>query len=129
MQQEHSKANDELKSVASNKGVTLPKELSGKHKRTFDRLSKLSGAEFDREYMKAMVDDHKEDLRKFKTQAEKGKDPDVKQFASKNVPVLEQHLSLAQQTEQEVRGSAKGTDKRTDKGTDKASSGTKSGAR
>jgi putative membrane protein len=129
MQEDHGKANDELKSVASNKGVTLPKELSGKHKRTFDRLSKFSGAEFDREYMKAMVDDHQEDLTKFKKQADKGNDPDVKQFASKNVSVLEQHLSLAKQTEQEVRGSGKGTEKRSDKGTDKASSGMKSGTR
>jgi putative membrane protein len=127
MQDDHGKANEELKGIASKKGVTLPKELASKHKRAVDRLSKLSGAEFDREYMKAMVDDHKEDLQKFKRQADKGKDPDVKQFASKNVPVLEQHLSLAQQTDQDVRGSAKGSAKGGDKGMDKAG-GAKSGS-
>jgi putative membrane protein len=111
MQEDHGKANDELKSIASNKGVTLPTELSGKHKRTFDRISKKSGAEFDREYMKAMVDDHKEDLKKFKTEADKGKDPDVKQFASKHVSVLEQHLSMAEKADREIRGAGKASDK------------------
>jgi putative membrane protein len=61
--------------------------------------------------MKAMVDDHKEDLKKFKTEADKGKDPDVKQFASKHVSVLEQHLSMAEKADQEIRGAGKAGDK------------------
>src|SRR5581483_255211 len=55
---DHTKANDELKSLASQKGVTLPTEVSAKDKAEKDRLSKLSGDQFDRAYMKYMVQDH-----------------------------------------------------------------------
>jgi putative membrane protein len=107
MQEDHGKANDELKKIAADKGVEIPTALEGKHKKTVDRLSKLSGEEFDRQYMRAMVDDHKEDLEKFQREADKGADPAVKQFASKHVPVLKKHLELAQTTNKELRATSK----------------------
>jgi putative membrane protein len=107
MQEDHGKANDELKSLATNKGVAIPKTLEGKHKKTVDRLSKLSGEEFDRQYMRAMIDDHKEDLRKFEREADKGKDTQIKQFASKHVPILKKHLELAEATGKEVKATSK----------------------
>ena len=108
MQADHSKANAQLKKIASSKGVDLPTQPSGEHKSTMDKLTKLSGADFDREYMEAMVDDHKEDIEKFQTQADKGKDPDVKKFASENLPILKKHLELAQSTEKQVNTESKG---------------------
>jgi putative membrane protein len=111
MQQDHGKANDQLKKIAANKGVELPKEPSGEHKRTLNRLTKLTGAEFDREYMEAMVDDHKEDIEKFEKQADKGKDPDVKKFASDNLPILRKHLELAQSTQKQLETGSKGDSK------------------
>lgn len=111
MQADHSKANDQLKKIAAKKGVDLPTEPSGEHKSTMDKLTKLSGVEFDREYMDAMVDDHKEDIEKFQTQADKGKDPDVKKFASDNLPVLKKHLELAQSTQKQVKAEPKGETK------------------
>lgn len=108
MQADHSKANEQLKKIAAKKGVDLPTEPSGEHKSTMDKLTKLSGAEFDREYMDAMVDDHKEDIEKFQTQGDKGKDPDVKKFASDNLPVLKKHLELAQSTQKQVKAESKG---------------------
>jgi putative membrane protein len=107
MQEDHGKANAELKTIAANKGVELSKGVEGKHKKTIDRLSKLSGEEFDRQYMRAMVEAHEEDLKKFEREAEKGKDPDVKQFASKYAPVLKKHLELAKTTEQQVKKSVR----------------------
>jgi putative membrane protein len=103
MQEDHGKANDELKTLAANKGVQIPTALTGKHKRTFDRLSKLSNAEFDRQYMRTMIDDHKEDLKAFQREADKGKDPDVKQFASKYVPMIQNHLEMAQTTGKQLK--------------------------
>jgi putative membrane protein len=108
MQADHSKANEQLKKIAAKKGVDLPTEPSGEHKSTMDKLTKLSGAEFDREYMDAMVDDHKEDIEKFQTQADKGKDSDVKKFAGDNLPVLKKHLELAQSTQKQVKAESKG---------------------
>ena len=127
MQADHSKANAQLKKIASSKGVDLPTQPSGEHKSTMDKLTKLSGVEFDREYMEAMVDDHKEDIEKFQTQADKGKDPELKKFASETLPILKKHLELAQSTEKQVKTESKGEPKSGSRSGSK--SGSKDGAR
>ena len=113
MVDDHTKANDQLKQIASTKGVTLPTDLKSADKREMDRLSKLSGAEFDREYMKHMVSDHKKDVSDFQKEAKSGKDAEVKSFASQTVPVLQQHLQLAQSTDAAVRSEGRGNTART----------------
>ena len=105
MVEDHSKANDDLKQVASSKGITLPIDLDAKHKAKMDKMQKLSGAQFDRAYMDDMVADHKEDVAEFKKQASSGKDSDVKAFAAKTLPTLEDHLKMAQSTDAAVKGS------------------------
>jgi len=102
MVDDHSKANDELKTLAQNKNITLPTELDAKHKALRDRLSKLQGAQFDRAYMQAMVQDHKKDVSEFRHESTSAKDPDVKSFASKTLPTLEEHLKLAESTDKAV---------------------------
>jgi putative membrane protein len=102
MQQDHGKAAKELEQIAAKKGVDLPKQLEGKHKSTVEKLSKLSGEKFDREYMETMINDHKEDVEKFQRETEKGKDPDIKTFAGKQLPTLKKHLELARATGQQV---------------------------
>ena len=100
---DHTKANDQLKQIASSKGATLPTELSSNDKREMDRLSKLSGAKFDKAYMDLMVSDHKKDVSEFKSEASKAHDPDVKDFASSTLPTLEEHLQLAQSADQAAK--------------------------
>jgi len=107
MVDDHSKANDQLKQLASQKGVTLPTTLDKSAQKEHDRLSKLSGAEFDREYMKHMVSDHKKDVSEFKSEASKAKDADLKQWAQTTLPVLEEHLKLAQTDESIAKNEAK----------------------
>ena len=111
MVDDHSKANDQLKQLATSKGVNLPTELDRSTRREMDKLSKLSGADFDREYMKHMVSDHKKDVSEFKSEANKAKDSDVKQFASQTLPTLEQHLQLAESAEQAARNEGKSATK------------------
>jgi len=105
MVEDHSRANDELKKIASGKGIALPTELDAKHKAKMDKMQKLSGAQFDRAYMDDMVADHKEDVAEFKKQASSGKDSDLKAFAAKTLPTLEDHLKMAQSTDAAVKGS------------------------
>ncbi|HET9750580.1 MAG TPA: DUF4142 domain-containing protein [Casimicrobiaceae bacterium] len=107
MVDDHSKANDQLKQLASQKGVTLPTTMDKSAQKEHDRLSKLSGAEFDREYMKHMVSDHKKDVSEFKSEASKAKDADLKQWAQTTLPVLEEHLKLAQTDETIAKNEAK----------------------
>jgi putative membrane protein len=103
MVDDHSKANDALKQVASNKGIALPTDLDAKHKGKVAKLEKLSGAQFDRAYMNDMVTDHKEDVAEFEKQAKSGNDADVKGFASSTLPTLQEHLTLAESTDKAVK--------------------------
>jgi putative membrane protein len=107
MEQDHSKVNDELKKIAADKEVQLSTDLDRKHKANVDKLTKLSGADFDKQYMDGMVSYHKEDIKKFQRIADKGKDSDPKQFASKTLPTLKEHLQLAESTAQQVKSSSK----------------------
>ena len=89
---DHTKTNEELKALASQKNVALPGGLDSKHQFTMQSLQGLSGEEFDRAYVDAMVKDHEETIRLFQGQANGGIDPDAKGFATKNLPALEKHL-------------------------------------
>ena len=107
MVDDHSAANEELKSLASKKNVTLPKDVDAKHKAAYDRLSKLSGAEFDRAFMDAMAQDHREVVAEFE-KAAKSSDADVQAFASKTLPTLHEHLDSAQQIVSSIHGRGEG---------------------
>jgi len=102
MVDDHTKANDDLKAVAASKNITLPKDTDAQHKALVDRLSKLSGPAFDRAYLSEMLKDHRKDVNDFKKEASSGRDPEVKAFASKTLPTLEEHLSIAQSTDKVV---------------------------
>ena len=93
---DHSKANEELKAIASAKGITLPAEMSADGKEMMEKLSKLKGEEFDRAYMDGMVEDHMKDVAEFKKEAETGTDKDLKAFAAKTLTVIQGHLQTAQ---------------------------------
>ena len=95
MVDDHSKANSELMSLASSKGITLPTTLDEKHQKDVTKLSAMSGAEFDRAYSKMMLSDHNKDVSEFEKQSTKGTDPDLKAFAAKTLPTLQEHLQLA----------------------------------
>jgi putative membrane protein len=97
MVEDHTKANDELKGIASSKNVMLPEKLDSMHQMKVDKLSKSSGADFDKAYVKAMVMDHEKTVAMFKEEASSGTDPDVKGFASKTLPVIEDHLMMIKQ--------------------------------
>jgi len=102
MVQDHSKANDQLKQTVSAKGVQVPASMDKKHQGDIDKLGKLSGADFDKAYMKQMVSDHKKDVSEFQKAAKSAKDSDVKSFAASTLPTLQEHLKMAQATSDAV---------------------------
>ena len=107
MVDDHSKANDELKTLAAGKKITLPADMGPQEKALRDRLAKMSGAAFDRAYMKAMVDDHVKDVAAFRMESKSGKDPEVKAWAAKTLPTLEEHLKMAREANGAVGTSGK----------------------
>lgn len=112
MVKDHTQANNELKQVALQLKVQLPKELDQEHQQLADRLSKLKGAEFDREYMDAMVKDHKEDVSELRARAGRGQavgttggdksEQALTQWAAKTLPVIEKHLERAEQINEKL---------------------------
>lgn len=96
MVSDHSKANDEMKALAKSKGLTLPTAIDDKEQKVKDDLSTKSGADFDKAYVSNMIDDHKEDIKEFEDASKNCKDPDLKAFAVKTLPVLKMHLDAIQ---------------------------------
>ena len=92
---DHGKANSELASLASAKGIDAPKELDAEHKAMLAALSAKSGSEFDREYSQHMNMDHDKAIALFESAA-KSPDKDLSSFAKKTLPTLKQHRQLAE---------------------------------
>ena len=93
---DHGKSSQELKDLAVAENITLPTEMSAETKAVQEKLSGLSGAEFDKAYMEEMLKDHKKDIAAFQEQAQQGKDLEVKNWAEKTLPTLQEHYTLAQ---------------------------------
>ena len=95
MVNDYSKAGEKLKATAQSENINLPTELKPADQAAYDRLSKRSGAEFDRAYMQMMVKDHEEDVAEFKREATSGSSQAFKDFATQILPALEDHLEEA----------------------------------
>src|SRR5690349_1271414 len=96
MVDDHSKANQELINLAQGKGITLPTTMDEKHQKETAKFSSLHGADFDREYTKLMVSDHRKDVAEFEKESTRGTDADLKEFATKTLPTLQEHLKMAE---------------------------------
>lgn len=102
MVDDHTKADDSLKTAASKDDISIPTQLNSKDQATYARLSQLSGTAFDRDYARDMVKDHETDIALFRREANDGKDASIKSFASQTLPTLEGHLKLARQALESV---------------------------
>lgn len=99
---DHSEVNDKLQAAASKQGVNVPSEMNSEDQATFDKLSKLSGPEFDRAYMANMVRDHKKDINEFEREAKTGKVSAIRQFAQETLPTLREHLQMTEKAEKSI---------------------------
>ncbi len=97
LQQDHQQAEDQLQQVAQKLGVTLPSHPSVKDQAMLKKLDGLSGAQFDKAFMKHQVIDHKKDVAKFQRELNELQNPDLKTWAQNTLPVLQQHLQMAEQ--------------------------------
>jgi putative membrane protein len=95
MVDDHQKAGDELKGLASRKEVTLATKLDDEHQATHDDLAKLQGTAFDQAYMSHIVKTHLQAVATFQQEVKNGNDPDVKAWAARVLPMLQEHVKLA----------------------------------
>ena len=99
---DHTKANEELEKIASEKLLRVPKDLDAEHKAKIDILRKKTGAEFDKSYMQAQVSDHDKMQQLLAAEATNGKNADLKKFAVKILPTVREHYQMAKELEAKV---------------------------
>lgn len=92
---DHTKAGDALKVAAQKSGAKVPTTMSDEHKQAGEKLAGLSGAAFDEAYAAQMVKDHEEAVALFDKESTSGSDSDLKAFAGKTLPTLQDHLRMA----------------------------------
>ncbi|MBX9602745.1 MAG: DUF4142 domain-containing protein [Bryobacteraceae bacterium] len=97
MVKDHTAVNRELKQWARSNKMTLPATMGGEHQQHLRKLRSARGADFDRQYMMMMAEDHQKDVALFETQAGSGSNSDLKNFASKHLPSLREHLRMARE--------------------------------
>lgn len=107
MVRDHSKANGELKALATKEGVTLPTTVGMVHQNHLDALAKKKGKDFDKAYFDQMHKDHVATIALFETESKSGKDPAAKAWATKTLPTLRSHLAMCDQMMKGMSG--KGT--------------------
>jgi putative membrane protein len=104
---DHGKAGDELKSIAAKHNLAIPDELDAKHKAMVDKYSGMSGAAFDRAYMRDMVQDHEQDIAEFQKEANSGSNADLKNWAGTTLPTLQEHLRKAKEAQNALETSSR----------------------
>jgi putative membrane protein len=108
MVDDHTKMLDEVKQLAQSKNVELPNAPDAKHQKLMKKLQGLSGEKFDREYMQAMVKDHRDSLKLAQRTAKGAKDEELKSAAQKAAPEIQDHLKMAQDISKSEKRSATG---------------------
>jgi putative membrane protein len=96
LHKDHAKANEELKTLAATKGLTLPAAPEGEKKAAVEEINTLSGADLDRTVLPKLDAAHRESIKLFEREANEGSDPDLKAFASKTLPTLREHLKMVE---------------------------------
>ena len=94
---DHTKANDALKSLAESKKVTLPAAPTSDAQKQGEKLKALKGSQFDEAWSKDMVQDHNDAIKAFTKEAKQTKDPDIQKFVAATLPALKAHLDASQQ--------------------------------
>jgi putative membrane protein len=94
MLDDHGRGNQRLAELAAARGIDLPDRLDARRQAELDRLSRLSGDEFDRAYAEAMIADHEADVREFQKQSASAHDPDVHAWINAMLVSLEEHREM-----------------------------------
>lgn len=97
MEREHTLALEELKKVAGEIGVSIPADVDAKHKAVYEKLSALSGSEFDRAYRQTMLKGHAEVLKKVQAEVRNGRNEKLRGYAVTMEPPVKMHLKMVQE--------------------------------
>lgn len=94
MVEDHTTLDNELKPIARELGVLVPTRLNKADQAEYEKLSALSGSEFDKEYLSYMVQDHRKDMREFRDESNVTNDAELKDAAANGLRVIAQHTHM-----------------------------------
>jgi len=103
MVNDHTKHRDQLMERAKAFKLAVVQGLEKEHQEKMDRLSKLEGKDFDREYMKCMVEGHEKALKMYQTWSKKVEDKDLGDIVERTIPKLKEHLEQARDVHGKVK--------------------------
>ena len=104
MVKDHTMANEDLAVVARNHNINFPPAMPAKAKATYDKMAKLTGAAFDKAYVKDMVEDHTMDVAAYKKAMGEVKDEKLKEYVNKVGPIVEHHLQMIKDIQTKMGG-------------------------
>lgn len=92
MVDDHTKIDNEIQDLAKKYMIDLPTTVNADQQKDIDKLSKETGKDFDKDYVKMMVEGHKKAIATFKKEGDKITESDYKDFIMKTLPTLQKHL-------------------------------------
>jgi len=95
MVKDHGAANEDLRKAAKTANIPVPDKLIDEHQKVLDRFKDYKGTNFDKDYMNQMLKDHEEDVAEFTRATKEAKNPAIKDFATRTLPTIKEHLDLA----------------------------------
>lgn len=95
--QDHTSNNKQLAVLVQRKGIDAPTGPDLEHQRLHERLSRLRGTDFDKEFVRAQVRDHEQVVALFEREAMDGHDRDLREFAQKSMGLMQSHLQMARE--------------------------------
>jgi putative membrane protein len=96
LEEDHSKSLEKLKEIAQSNNIDVPSDLPSKQQKTTDRLSKLSGSEFDAAFVREVHKHHNKDISKYKKMQNRARNEELKEYVSNTLPKLQEHHDAAQ---------------------------------
>jgi len=102
MASDHNKVAEEVKNLASKRNVSLPSTIGDDKQKEIDDIAAKTGKEFDKAYVRHMIDEHQDDIDLFKRATDKVNDADVRTFASNTLPKLQAHLDSFKEVQKAI---------------------------
>lgn len=99
IEKDHKALHEQIKTLAQQKNITLPASLSNESRKDIDKLGEKTGNEYDKAFIKKLIDDHQDCIKRYERAANRTEDAEIQTFASQTLPGLRMHLDSAKAIE------------------------------
>lgn len=104
LREDHEKANQQLKEISQHAQVNIPMQLPEEQRQTVEQMRGLSGAQLDRQFLNSVVQAHQSSISQYQQMSTQAQNPQLKEYASSQLPTLQEHAQKAQQLMGQMSG-------------------------